>query len=603
MQMHSVVYLLFTLLNANISLSPNPQPSPESNMARRKKRQPMYMTPELRPVTTLIQNEDDDEATNQQQSCLPSEMTEPVVDPTLTPSKTMNRLVRLLKCKLLDSLYDQSTSLPDCTEIVDKSQNAYHEASASTSMNLLGAEKDLCQRFKLAASIGIMGYRLPKWRNKADYAQEECVRFLGCLVDLSAATGRIFHALPAPAGLPGGCPNTWLMQVTFSPDKSSEVAAETNAWTNTSMLPSCKSLHSVELQQSLSQLGMDASAVNTLNLESLVPFHIEISFTLWNEVLNIPVCYKGPQEQDKDNDDLVPIKFGAFLDFRMPLPLLCCPGQGPLDELNSVSTSPTASHHMIHAAEQNSLAFSSTTQCSPSCCAFSNELLLSINLGMQHIWTDGGDGHPFITSFHSQDPYEATNTEEKGKFKAMQRVYSDPNLQDLPPRGTFQPAKILLYDTMVKSIVENNMQTYQTSIMKYVRIRTRMLRKEAESGSGQEALGPFSSPIFAPSSTRKSKTEQDSSAKFTEERSHIQSRSPSKQHESEGNKPSGVHHSMAATLASIPAKKSFYDKTSVTNVSAQHLLVCSGCGTFGVNGIGALPWPVKRRCSQCKTTW
>lgn len=186
----------------------------------------------------------------------------------------------------------------------------------------------------------------------------------------------------------------------------------------------------------------------------------------------------------------------------------------------------------------------------------------------------------------------------------MRRVYSDPNLQDLPPRGTFQPAKILLYDTMVKSIVEMNRQNYQTSMMKYLRIRTRMLRKEAEFGSGQEALGPFSAPIFAPSSVRKSKSGRDTSFTSTEERSHPQPASPSAEHlVSEGNKENAVQHSLAAKLASIPAKRSFYDKTPVTNVSAQHLPVCSGCGTFGVNRAGDLPWPVMRRCSQCKTTW
>lgn len=96
----------------------------------------MYTASKPQLVPTLMQNEDSDEANNQNQPYLPSEMTDSVVDPTSTVSKTTSRLARLLKCKLLDSLYDQSTTLPDCIEIVDKAQNAYHEASSTTSMNL-----------------------------------------------------------------------------------------------------------------------------------------------------------------------------------------------------------------------------------------------------------------------------------------------------------------------------------------------------------------------------------------------------------------------------------------------------------------------------------
>lgn len=114
------------------------------------------------------------------------------------------------------------------------------------------------------------------------------------------------------------------MQITFSVDKPSEVETDTDTDTcvSTSVLPSCKFLKSVQLQQSLGQLGMDASAINTIKAEGLVPFHIDVSFTLWNEALNIHVCYQCPKEQDNDNEALVPIKFGAFLDFRLPLPLL-----------------------------------------------------------------------------------------------------------------------------------------------------------------------------------------------------------------------------------------------------------------------------------------
>lgn len=550
---------------------------------------------------------------------LPEDMSNSVLDRNIKPSEAAANLVTLLKGKLLDGFLqepvtpssqhaqdgpvdnrddDASADMGDETNPAPGPENQFEGNSLPSIKPNVAKDRPQTSNFEMKdaarASPPVLPPILPS--DTAEQAKEKFVKWLkedgsasfDFLVDLSAIETQLFHSLPAPNALPGGCPNTWLMEVTLFPAGAGGESAD-----------------------------LAEATYSTLRGERLVPFQLEIVFMLWNERLDIPICHRSTI--DTDTTALVPVRLGAIVDFRMPDSHLACLNDVQESSPALAANAPSIAHHMVFEPDIRSFAAPEEYQCSASCRAFSNELLLAINLGMQHIWTDGGGGHPCVRPFHSvpaayfmQDDQKKEN--RKGKEKSENMQFSDPNLHDLPLFGSFQPAKILLYDDAMARVVKMVLEVHCISMYMYT---TQQLPDDEDDDFKS---GDCETAYSSKSPLRSSERSQGARKRSSRVASHetVQAApvaGPSKRKDEEvkasasvaiadsTRKKSTQTSPIKAEIQAIPANKGFYTKSSVTDVASQHLLVCSACGVFGVDREGELPWPTMRRCSRCKVSW
>lgn len=432
--------------------------------------------------------------------------------------------------------------------------------------------------------------------------EDDELSLLDSLYSANIAFARVFHVLPTNSPQLSNCQNTWLAELCFKSALTSGESQQSHGPQVPS--PSDCSCHAPPKQREGLKTGHD----------KVFPFTLQLRATLWNEDSGKPVCYQDPEEPR----GAYVMSLKAEVPFRMPASLL-----NDFSGLPARSPPPSVSCLVLPCPEVCKAVQGEERHideaCKSSCNAFFNEFLLAINNAMQELFMDGNPFYSDVKKFTTL-PQMSAKGKWKGKGKGARYVYSDPKMkEDLPPLGTFKPAKLLFFDTSLSNLSEMCFEAFKAftfdvqSPLKGPPVDKPNSSSYRESmlhpGSEQKASSHDSQPASLPRDQSPSAYCSSSSSCFDTASATSSSTSSS---------------SKSTSCESVPDKglggasfrierdfkygrtvldKQFYSKTWKQDSLWQYPLICKKCGIVGVDKAGTLPWPKMKRCSRCKTAW